>query len=517
MPRYCAAHDCSNSVCYSGRPVHKFPSEPTLRKLWIRAARPSQPTWKPAKGDCLCTEHFEDKDYKTSPKLLQSLGLPVKQAYLKPGVVPSLFTRKRKRERHSGAVEKRRRKEVWNKKQNELFEQARGRELVLAGNGRSDSRGHSAKYGTYTVVDVLMNKVLHVETVQSNETKGSWAMELKGLKKTLVICEANGLTVRGIMTDRLSMIKSFLAKFYPQIWHMFDCWHVAKVMPRYCAAQDCSNSVCYSGRPVHKFPSEPTLRKLWIRAARPSQPTWKPAKGDCLCTEHFEDKDYKTSPKLLQSLGLPVKQAYLKPGVVPSLFTRKRKRERHSGAVEKRRRKEVWNKKQNELFEQARGRELVLAGNGRSDSRGHSAKYGTYTVVDVLMNKVLHVETVQSNETKGSWAMELKGLKKTLVICEANGLTVRGIMTDRLSMIKSFLAKFYPQIWHMFDCWHVAKAGKLKSLVGLQDCVQATLKHLYWCAEQAMARRTRSSPSGLPCPETVTHSFLLSWRQSYNL
>ncbi|KAG0431695.1 hypothetical protein HPB47_021551 [Ixodes persulcatus] len=71
----------------------------------------SQPTWKPAKGDCLCTEHFEDEDYKTSPKLLQSLGLPVKQAYLKHGVVPSLFTRKRKRERHSGAVEKRRRKE----------------------------------------------------------------------------------------------------------------------------------------------------------------------------------------------------------------------------------------------------------------------------------------------------------------------------------------------------------------------------------------------------------------------
>ncbi|XP_040077095.1 THAP domain-containing protein 6-like [Ixodes scapularis] len=112
MPRYCAARDCSNSVCCSSRPAHKFPSEPTLRKLWIRAARPSQPTWKPTKGDCLCMEHFEDEDYKTSPKLLQSLGLPVKQAYLKPGMVPSLFTRKCKRERHSGAVEKRRRKEL---------------------------------------------------------------------------------------------------------------------------------------------------------------------------------------------------------------------------------------------------------------------------------------------------------------------------------------------------------------------------------------------------------------------
>lgn len=58
--------------------------------------------------------------------------------------------------------------QVWNRKQNELFEQASGRELVLAGDGRSDSPGHSAKYGTYTVVDVSTKKVLHVETVQVN-------------------------------------------------------------------------------------------------------------------------------------------------------------------------------------------------------------------------------------------------------------------------------------------------------------------------------------------------------------
>ncbi|KAG0445208.1 hypothetical protein HPB47_018466 [Ixodes persulcatus] len=89
--------------------------------------------------------------------------------------------------------------------------------------------------------------------------------------------------------------------------------------------------------------------------------------------------------------------------------------------------------------------------------------------------------------------MELEGLKRTLLICEANGLTVGGIITDRHSMIKSFLATWYPQIRHMFDCWHVAKgikkrmvsAGKLKSLVGLQDWVQATVKHLYWCAESS--------------------------------
>ncbi|KAG0443453.1 hypothetical protein HPB47_014904 [Ixodes persulcatus] len=117
-------------------PPRRSPSGTDVTDRSLLGSLGAWPTWKPAKSDCLCTEHFEDEDYKTSPKLLQSLGLPVKQAYLKPGVVPSLFTRKRKRERHSGAVDKRRRMEVWNRQQNELFEQASGRELVLAGDGR---------------------------------------------------------------------------------------------------------------------------------------------------------------------------------------------------------------------------------------------------------------------------------------------------------------------------------------------------------------------------------------------
>lgn len=47
-----------------------------------------------------------------------------------------------------------------------MFEQAEGRSHTLAGEGRADSPGHSAKYGTYTILDVERNKVLHVETVQ---------------------------------------------------------------------------------------------------------------------------------------------------------------------------------------------------------------------------------------------------------------------------------------------------------------------------------------------------------------
>ena len=32
------------------------------------------------------------------------------------------------------------------------------RNLILSGDGRADSPGHSAKYGSYTVIDISCNK-----------------------------------------------------------------------------------------------------------------------------------------------------------------------------------------------------------------------------------------------------------------------------------------------------------------------------------------------------------------------
>ena len=43
---------------------------------------------------------------------------------------------------------------------------AEGRELILGGDGRCDSPGHSAKYGSYTVMDVEKNKILDSQLVQ---------------------------------------------------------------------------------------------------------------------------------------------------------------------------------------------------------------------------------------------------------------------------------------------------------------------------------------------------------------
>lgn len=147
----------------------------------------------------------------------------------------------------------------------------------------------------------------------------------------------------------------------------------------------------------------------------------------------------------------------------------------------------VWTHQQNVLFDEAIGRPLRVAGDGRADSPGHSAKYGTYSLLDIELNK--------SNETKGSNHMELEGLKRTLQICEANGLEISTLFTERPSQIKAFTSK-ETSIEHNFDCWHVAKmlkkkltaAAKLKKFQELAPWIPAVVNHLYWCALSSRAQ-----------------------------
>ena len=57
---------------------------------------------------------------------------------------------------------------VWKRNQEALLQQVRleGRGLIISGDGRADSPGHSAKYGSYTVMELEMGVVLDVQLVQ---------------------------------------------------------------------------------------------------------------------------------------------------------------------------------------------------------------------------------------------------------------------------------------------------------------------------------------------------------------
>eukprot|EP00105_Crassostrea_gigas_P041763 XP_019925911.1 PREDICTED: uncharacterized protein LOC109619685 [Crassostrea gigas] len=152
----------------------------------------------------------------------------------------------------------------------------------------------------------------------------------------------------------------------------------------------------------------------------------------------------------------------------------------------------VWQREQLHLFTTAResGETLRLGGDGRCCSTGHTAKYLSYTLMDLKTNKILDTQLVQKNEVRNSYAMELEGLQRGLAKIAEEELQVSHLVTDRHSQIKKYMREVHPEVVHWFDCWHIAKGifkkleavGKKKNCEIIGDCSRSISNHTYWCA-----------------------------------
>ncbi|CAN7945265.1 unnamed protein product, partial [Ixodes hexagonus] len=151
---------------------------------------------------------------------------------------------------------------------------------------------------------------------------------------------------------------------------------------------------------------------------------------------------------------------------------------------------EVWHSEQAILLDDLRGRKLCLAGDGRADTPGHSADFGTYTLLETAANRVIHTELVKSTEVSSSNRMEVEGMERCLSYLCAQDMRIDILVTDRHSEGKSSLKKNHPEINHRFDVWHAAKGVKKKIVVVartkrhsvLLQWVKTITRHLYWCA-----------------------------------
>ncbi|KAM7282467.1 hypothetical protein ISCGN_002617 [Ixodes scapularis] len=526
--------------------MHTFPSDPTLRKLWIRVARPSQPTWVPAKGDCLCTDHFAEEDYVRSPAVLRSLGLPVKHVFLKPGVVPSLFTRKRKQAQLSGVEEKRRREEVIDEllKEPPQATVTETTEVVL---------NASTSFAAYTEQSP---KAQHDPIKETSTGTEEPCLSLSSCTKN---ADQAPPRLRSVITQTSGLHKNECIQVTPETSSRHTQTNPVVVTPQCSSPNHVPQAQLDWTLPdgQKQFLTSPSLPLVPPEPPQPPEPPTVVEEDDF--QDDLEDVD-GDSLKELQSKHVEADVSYrpsdasfrmmlsdnslrddhvntacqdntsTSGGAVDYISERKfitfescldelLMRCPKCTALMRTSRKKV---KGTCLFVYrtcANGHELVWS----SQPCVHRRPLGSILLAAAtlfsgsvvkkvlrLLNKMgvpcfsyrtyFNIQSSfllpairRSNETKGSWAMELEGLKRTLVVFEANGLIVESIITDRHSMIKSFLSKDHPQIRHMFDCWHVAKgikkrlvtAGKLKSLSALQDWVEPIVKHLYWCAESS--------------------------------
>ena len=152
---------------------------------------------------------------------------------------------------------------------------------------------------------------------------------------------------------------------------------------------------------------------------------------------------------------------------------------------------ESWEKEQKSVFEKLGDKELWLSGDGRCDSPGHNAKYGTYTMIDQETDKIVDFNIVQVSEVSSSNAMEREGFKRCMDNIQTKGGKIKVVATDRHVGIRADMKRNYPEIEHQFDVWHLSKSitKKLTEKAKKKDCselspwIKSISNHLWWCAE----------------------------------
>ncbi|CAM4276375.1 unnamed protein product [Leuciscus chuanchicus] len=163
---------------------------------------------------------------------------------------------------------------------------------------------------------------------------------------------------------------------------------------------------------------------------------------------------------------------------------------------------QAWQNEQTGVIRELKemGGGLAISGDCRSDSPGHCAKYGTYSLIEERTNKIIDLQLVQSSEVPNSTWCELEGLKRSMVFLKNQNLHMSTLTTDRHRQIAKWVREELCSegTKHFFDVWHVGKslgkaldaAAKERHCEDLKLWKPAIVNHLYWTAA--------STPDGDP-------------------
>ena len=96
--------------------------------------------------------------------------------------------------------------------QSKLLDQVKNRDVILSGDGRCNSPGKSAKYCTYSLMDIDTGYILHSETVDKREVAlQSPNMEKVAFVKSLQFLQVHVLC-KEIITDASTSIRKEMGK-----------------------------------------------------------------------------------------------------------------------------------------------------------------------------------------------------------------------------------------------------------------------------------------------------------------
>ena len=94
-----------------------------------------------------------------------------------------------------------------------MIKYLRDNQLHLSGDGRCDSPGYSANYGTYTLMDSATDLILDYSFVQISDVGSSVAMEKDGIRRYLDKLLTQGVTITSVATDRYTGVASLMKEY----------------------------------------------------------------------------------------------------------------------------------------------------------------------------------------------------------------------------------------------------------------------------------------------------------------
>ena len=134
---------------------------------------------------------------------------------------------------------------------------------------------------------------------------------------------------------------------------------------------------------------------------------------------------------------------------------------------------------------------LTLVGDGRCDSPGFSAKYGTYSIMETTSGKVVTFALKQVNADTTSVGMEVEGCYDSLNDLRHHGINVEVFGTDCSSSVAKLMRETFPNILHEHDVYHIEKRIRKKLTQKanqrgntiLHGWVKPVVNQLWWVAQ----------------------------------
>ncbi|KAL3877441.1 hypothetical protein ACJMK2_035147 [Sinanodonta woodiana] len=484
---YCVAFNCKTG---SGQGVglFEFPKDEKRRKVWI--SRIKRKDFRPSKTSRLCAKHFTNDQFVVDPLLAMRIGYKLRKLQLKSDAIPSVFDFEvkkkgndnadsfKRKQRQSGAVAKRKKIETLaqilevssDSDQNdntctinegkETPHESNTEQLTATYNASCQTTSASKNSSCQTEPCMV---TVGTQTDDRWETRRSYRSPSIEMNRNQNLQHDTSQDPDWCPSDQEESIDSVQVTLLNR---KCSCCGTMEVLMKRVVGTALIVDMCCKCDGRYKWYSQPMsgtmpLGNLILSGAI----MFAGASPTTVLNVLMHSKIQCFSQRTYMS----IQNAYIVP-IVSS----------------------VWQLSQSYMLDEIRdrGSAVKLGGDARCCSPGHTAKYGSYSIMNLESGKILDLQLVQSNEVNSSYAMELEGLKRCLAFLSSEDVTVSHLITDRHSQVKKYLKDKHPEIMHMFDVWHVAKgvykkleaAGKRKGCDVVGRWARSISNHMYWCA-----------------------------------